>query len=240
MAPGERAGVPARHPDQDAPAGLGARGQRSRRPRGRRAPAAHPRRVRAVHPRRVPLGEVRRPRARGPREGPHLELEGSSPRGPHPEGPAVRWRAEAGLLRRSGQRQDVARRGRAPSPGSSTRSTASFVAATDIANARSRHRLGDGDPPLINAALRTGVLLLDDLGYGYEPPSSAIPEVIASRHAKQMPTWITTGLRGKELSARYGGGFIRRITERAVFIQCGERWTTPPNRRGRKSCSGIS
>lgn len=108
-----------------------------------------------------------------------------------------------------------------------------FVAATDLALARSRHKLGDGEAPLVEACMRTAVLLVDDLGYERDLPSSAIPDVIAHRHAQQMATWITTGLRRTELADRYGGGFMRRITERSVFVQCGERMAEPDKTKGK-------
>lgn len=98
-----------------------------------------------------------------------------------------------------------------------------FVTASFLANARNRGRLGDGDPHPIDECMRTGLLVIDDLAYGYEPPSSPIQEVIHHRHGRNLPTWITTGLYRAQLSERYGGGTMRRITERSVFVQCGDR-----------------
>jgi hypothetical protein len=67
----------------------------------------------------------------------------------------------------------------------------------------------------LEAAVRSPILLLDDLGADSSIPSNAVPEIIAERHAEQRVTWITTSLKPKEIAQRYGGGVARRILEHA-------------------------
>jgi hypothetical protein len=71
----------------------------------------------------------------------------------------------------------------------------------------------------LESAIRLPMLLLDDLGADSKVSSSAVPEVIAERHAEQRVTWITTSLEPKEIAQRYGGGIARRILEHAKTMR---------------------
>ncbi len=98
---------------------------------------------------------------------------------------------------------------------------AAFVAAPKLAMARIQHSAGDGEPALVELAMRARLLVLDDLGSERDHRTSAVPDVIFERHAEGRATWITTGLTDEQLEARYGEGIARRVLERAVVIDAG-------------------
>jgi DNA replication protein DnaC len=95
---------------------------------------------------------------------------------------------------------------------------ACWCSAFELARARASARLGE-EAPLVAAALRAPLLVVDELGAEEHRPGSAVVEVIYERHAEQRPTWVTTGMTSASLSARYGGGILRRVTERAEIFQ---------------------
>lgn len=99
-----------------------------------------------------------------------------------------------------------------------------YVSAHALAKARAMHPLGDGEAPLVRAALEAPLLLIDELGGEDSRHASAVGEVIYERHAAQMPTWITTGTTPEKLAERYSGGIGRRLFEDAeVFRLVGRR-----------------
>ena len=105
-----------------------------------------------------------------------------------------------------------------------------FVEAAWLARARARHKLGQGDPPLVEQAMSAPLLLLDDLGQEREDRDGCITDVVYERHNAQLPTWVTCGLAngdestfGEHLSRRYDGGFVRRVLETGKPIRLGAR-----------------
>lgn len=98
---------------------------------------------------------------------------------------------------------------------------AAFIAAPKLAMARIQHHAGDGEPALVERAMRARLLVLDDLGSERDQRTSAVPDVVFERHAEGRATWITTGLTDEQLEARYGEGIARRVLERAVVIDVG-------------------
>ena len=107
---------------------------------------------------------------------------------------------------------------------------ASFASDDDI-DAVARHcrfvaayRLGvaslvPGDPQEIKRAMRTPMLLIDDLGRDADIPSNPIAAIVAERHDEERATWITTELAPNEIADRYGGGIARRICENAFVVR---------------------
>jgi len=103
------------------------------------------------------------------------------------------------------------------------RRPAMFVAAHHLATARIQHAAGRGEAPLVIRAVAAPLLLIDDLGQGNATTTDAAADVIRDRVDQDKPLWITTGLTAQELTARYDGGAIRRIFERAMVVRVGER-----------------
>lgn len=97
-----------------------------------------------------------------------------------------------------------------------------FVHAFRLAEAKANQRLGE-ESPIITAAVRARVLLLDDLGNEPKTELSAIPGVVFERHAEAMQTWVTTPFGPEEIARRYGDGVARRIYERALVIRLGTK-----------------
>lgn len=98
-----------------------------------------------------------------------------------------------------------------------------FASAHALAKARAMHPLGDGEAPLVAAALRAPLLVLDELGGEDQRHGTAVAEVIYERHAAGLPTWVTTGAEPKEIAQRYGGGIARRIFEHAAVFRLARR-----------------
>jgi DNA replication protein DnaC len=101
----------------------------------------------------------------------------------------------------------------APEPLIRRASRSLFVSAYDLSKARARHPLGQGEAPLIEAALTASVLVIDDLGSERDGFQSAVTEVLYERHAECRTTWVTTWLDVAQATARYGGGIARRLFE---------------------------
>lgn len=96
-----------------------------------------------------------------------------------------------------------------------------YVSAVRLGQASIQHRAGQGDAPLVELACSTPLLLLDDVGSEQNTAVNAVPPVIFQRHEQAMRTWVTTGLRFKELQERYGDGIARRISEHALVVRLG-------------------
>lgn len=90
-----------------------------------------------------------------------------------------------------------------------------FVDARELAVSRLRSS-ADG-LAAIQLAIHADLLLLDDLGSECSIPSNPLADVIAARHAAQLPTWVTTELAPEQVALRYGGGAARRIFEGATL-----------------------
>ena len=98
-----------------------------------------------------------------------------------------------------------------------------WVRAVQLATARRKHPLGRGDAPEIVAACEASLLFLDDLDR--EPESKRpVAEVLAARYDAGLPTVLTTGLDGPELTETHGAAVVRRIREtggrRALVVDC--------------------
>lgn len=96
---------------------------------------------------------------------------------------------------------------------------AMFGRAHHLGTARLQHRAGAGEAPYVARAIAAPLLLIDDLGAEAQTQNSAIADVIRDRVDEGKPLWITTGLEIDALKARYDGGAIRRMFERALLIQ---------------------
>lgn len=97
-----------------------------------------------------------------------------------------------------------------------------YASAHALAKARAVHPLGEGEAPLVHRALRSGVVVIDELGGEDARHASAVAEVLYERHADGMTTWVTTGVGPKELANRYGGGIARRVFEGATVFRLGK------------------
>jgi DNA replication protein DnaC len=108
----------------------------------------------------------------------------------------------------------------------STRALRGFrwTSSHKLAKARAGQPLGEGEAPLVESCLEASLLVLDELGAEDPRYASAVGEVLYERHEQALPTWVTTGVGPKEISARYGGGISRRVFENAaVFRLAGRR-----------------
>ena len=101
--------------------------------------------------------------------------------------------------------------------------------AAELARARGRHRLGDGDAPLIERALDADLLVVDELRVDEPDRDHGIADVLWHRHKEELPTIWTTGFTSKEIEVAYGVGFIRRLTEKdfARQINCQPKVAAP-------------
>jgi len=95
----------------------------------------------------------------------------------------------------------------------------------DLAVARQRFPLGDGDPPPIEDSIRTTMLLLDDLGNERPGPTYTgdLELIVYERHMHNRPTWVTTWCSKDQAIAKYGDGIARRLFSEALVIDCGGR-----------------
>jgi len=96
-----------------------------------------------------------------------------------------------------------------------------YLRSHDVTNACDARRLGEADPPELEAAEGAAVLLLDDLAL--EPPHNKIAEILLRRGDAERTTIVTTTATDDQLIARYGEGAIRRLIEAGsgVVIHCG-------------------
>ena len=95
-----------------------------------------------------------------------------------------------------------------------------YVSSHALAKARATSQLGD-EAPLVEACLRSPLLLVDELGGEDSRHASAVAEVIYERHAENRRTWVTTGATPKAIADRYGGGIARRVFEGATIFRLG-------------------
>jgi DNA replication protein DnaC len=92
-----------------------------------------------------------------------------------------------------------------------------WVTAHDLARARAKYPLGQGEAPLIADALDARVLVIDELGSEVDP-SGVVSELLFKRHDNDAPTWITSWLSPLEIGTKYGGGIARRMLEEGVVL----------------------
>lgn len=103
------------------------------------------------------------------------------------------------------------------------RQPADFVHAFRLGIARIQNKAGTGEADLVDRAMRAPLVLIDDVGSERDTANNAMLDVIFERHAEDLPTWVTTGLSGTQITNRYGAGFLRRITERATLLSVGRQ-----------------
>jgi DNA replication protein DnaC len=102
---------------------------------------------------------------------------------------------------------------------------AAFVHAYALGVARLQHAAGHGEPEVVERAMKSPTVLVDDLGSERDIAGGAAADVIYVRHAEDRRLWVTTGLTRPQLLTRYGEGIVRRLFERATVIQMGQGMT---------------
>lgn len=104
---------------------------------------------------------------------------------------------------------------------------AEWITAPELARARPGQKLGDGEAPLVKAAIECDLLILDDVGMERQDIGGALFDVIYARHEREARTIVTTGLSYALLVEKYGDGVARRLTEKssAVLIHCATKPT---------------
>ena len=97
---------------------------------------------------------------------------------------------------------------------------AMFGRSHRLSVARIQHRAGGGEAPYVVECRTTPLLMLDDVGgrHGTVSDDAPISDVIRDRCDEGLPLWITTGLDAKALAARFDGGAVRRLFERATIV----------------------
>lgn len=104
------------------------------------------------------------------------------------------------------------------------RPVVSWLKARDVAYARTRQPLGQGDPAILEVAIGSDLVIIDDLGQDPPPRSfqtNLLPDIVLERYDRKGPLWVATWLSLAEMVSRYGEGFARRVLEGAKVIQCG-------------------
>lgn len=92
-----------------------------------------------------------------------------------------------------------------------------WTTGLDLAEARSRHKLGGGEPPEILRAKRASLLLLDEIGFeSRRLDPDAVRDVIYARYHACLPTIVASGRTARELEdprLGYGQAALRRLIE---------------------------
>lgn len=96
-----------------------------------------------------------------------------------------------------------------------------FVSAMRLATARIQHAAGDGEALLVERAIRTRLLLIDEVGQSKPTATDALRDVIWARFDEDRPTWVTTALSSAQLLEVYGEGLVTRLRDRAVIVRLG-------------------
>lgn len=93
-----------------------------------------------------------------------------------------------------------------------------FIWASGPELAVARRNVGFGsEAPLIAHALKTEILILDELGY---EPLTGIPfELVDHRYRAQAITVVTTGLTAAAFAERYGDALYRRLAEGGAVVE---------------------
>lgn len=92
-----------------------------------------------------------------------------------------------------------------------------FVTAALLGGARRQQRLGTGESRLIEHAMDSELLVLDEIGF--EALDGVSFELIDTRYRKQRTTVITTGLPPADFAQRYGSAVWRRLTEAGAVVE---------------------
>lgn len=97
--------------------------------------------------------------------------------------------------------------------------TCRWLSAHDAVEAAAEHGLGDGQAPVLRAAERAAVLVLDDIGSERATVSNqAIASLAWARYDQARPTIYTSGFAPAKLVERYGDAFMRRLHDRGRII----------------------
>ena len=96
-----------------------------------------------------------------------------------------------------------------------------MISAVVLAGARARHPLGEGEAPMVHAAMTAELLVLDNVGSDLPLQTNPIADIMQVRYDSALPTWVTTWMTLDDMSTRYGEGVSRRVFERARLIDCG-------------------
>jgi len=91
-----------------------------------------------------------------------------------------------------------------------------FLSGHELVSARRNWRIGS-EAPIVLEAKKTGLLILDELGF---EPSSDLPfEVIDFRYRQRLVTIVTSGRKPNEFRDRYGDATYRRLTEEGYLLE---------------------
>jgi DNA replication protein DnaC len=93
-----------------------------------------------------------------------------------------------------------------------------FLTGPMLANARRRAPIGH-EAPLVDLAARTGLLILDELGFESAEPTEEIFVVIDARYRAAQPTIITTARSVSWVNRHYGDAIFRRLIETGTFVE---------------------
>lgn len=99
-----------------------------------------------------------------------------------------------------------------------------WVQARDLGACERRHPLGEGVPPLMQAALSARVLYIDDLGTEDSRDLGVLQYVIDRRYAAGLAMFVTCGLDQQGASAYLGAPYVRRIVQQHVPGRDGAEW----------------
>ncbi|HEX3851933.1 MAG TPA: hypothetical protein VHW01_13265 [Polyangiaceae bacterium] len=93
--------------------------------------------------------------------------------------------------------------------------SALWVRALDLPNARLQQALGKGEVELVTAAATADYVVLDDLGWESRRAGAddVVAEVLARRYDAGLVTFVTSGMTLEQLRERYSDAIVRRITE---------------------------
>ncbi|MEO7032513.1 MAG: ATP-binding protein [Polyangiaceae bacterium] len=94
-----------------------------------------------------------------------------------------------------------------------------WVSGHELANARRHHGLGEDDAPLIRRAMRSPLLIVDELGFEATHDQTVIPELLHHRYTARLLTIVTSGARDKDLAARYGAAPWRKLCQLGAVIE---------------------
>ena len=93
---------------------------------------------------------------------------------------------------------------------------------SELARARRRHKLGEGDAPVIVDAKRAPLLVIDELRLHAD--DEAVMDVVDARYLAGFVTIVTTGATLDELVSHYGAACVRRFSGPVGAVVSG--WST--------------
>ena len=123
---------------------------------------------------------------------------------------ALRAEAETSAIASPGQRATQSR-------GLCALRAMQWYSGSQIALARKQYALGKGEATLLEDAIASTILVVDEVGF--ETLDSALFDVVDARYNRQRPTIITTGLTVEAFKGRYGDALWRRLTELGLKVE---------------------